>query len=256
VLNIDFLGPLAVSSAGRRSDVGSRKVRTVLAILALSPGVPIPFHLLVDELWADKPMGNARNALQANIARLRKILTNARAAEGADGDEVIHTVSSGYLLDVPPESVDAHRFRTLADLGAARVESSPREAIVLLEQALRLWRGPALFDVLDGERCRAEAARLDERRLTAREDLIAARLANAEERSVVPELKQLVAEHPERERLSEQLMLALYRTGRQTEALNVFHYIRSWLGDELGLEPGRSLRSLYQAILAQDVVLG
>jgi DNA-binding SARP family transcriptional activator len=252
-MHIDLLGTLSVSDSGRRSDVGSRKVRTVLALLALSPGVPIPFHRLVDELWADKPMGNTRNALHANIARLRKIL---ESADGRRGDELVRTVSSGYLLDIPKESVDVYRFLELADRGAVLAESSPTEAIILLEQALRLWRGPALFDVPEGLGCQAEATRLNERRLTAREDLIAARLANAEERTVVPELKQLVAEYPERERLSEQLMLALYRSGRQTEALSVFHYTRQWLGNELGLEPGRALRTLYQAILEQDTVLG
>jgi DNA-binding SARP family transcriptional activator len=252
-MHIDLLGTLSVSDSGQRSDVGSRKVRTVLALLALSPGVPIPFYRLVDELWADKPMGNTRNALHANIARLRKIL---ESADGRRGDELVRTVSNGYLLDIPKESVDVYRFLGLADRGAVLVESCPTEATILLEQALRLWRGPALFDVPDGPWCQAEATRLNERRLTAREDLIAARLANAEERTLVSELKQLVAEYPERERLSEQLMLALYRSGRQTEALSVFHYTRQWLGNELGLEPGRALRTLYQAILEQDAVLG
>jgi SARP family transcriptional regulator, regulator of embCAB operon len=253
VLNVDILGPLQLSISKNRKGIGSRKVRTVLALLALSPGVPIPLHQLVDEVWSGKPMGNARNALQANIARLRKIL---ELTNGRRGDELIRTVSSGYLLDVDEESVDAYRFLSMADRGSALVESAPQDAAALLEQALRLWRGPALFDVQDGDRCRAEAARLNERRLAVREDLIAARLANGEDRGVVPELKQLVAEYPERERLTEQLMLALYRSGRQTEALNVFHHARKRLGSELGLEPGRALRSLYQAILVQDQVLG
>ncbi|MBP2320256.1 DNA-binding SARP family transcriptional activator [Kibdelosporangium banguiense] len=246
-MRIQLLGPLSVSVPGRRGDVGSRKVRTVLARLALSPGVPVPCEQLVHELWGDKPMGNARNALQANIARLRKIL---------GGPDLVRTLGNGYLLDVPPQAIDVHRFGYLADQGSARVERAPKEAVHLLEAALRLWRGPALCDVLDGAWCRAEAGRLDERRLIAREDLIAARLANAEDRGVLSELKQLVTEHPERERLSEQLMLALYRSGRQSEALNVFHYTRTRLGKELGLQPSRALRSLYQAILVQDVVLG
>lgn len=247
MLRIDLLGPLAVSVPGHRGDVGSRKVRTVLARLALSPGVPVPFEQLVYELWGGKEMGNARNALQANITRLRKILGDA---------DLIRTLGSGYLLDVPPQAVDAHRFVYLATQGAARVQQAPKEAVHLLESALRLWRGPALSDVPDGAWCQAEAGRLNERRLTVREDLIAARLANSEDRGVLPELKQLVTEHPERERLSEQLMLALYRSGRQSEALNVFHYTRTRLGNELGLQPSRALRSLYQAILVQDVVLG
>jgi DNA-binding SARP family transcriptional activator len=247
VLRIDLLGPLAVRVPSHRGDIGSRKVRTVLARLALSPGVPVPVEQLVYELWGDKPMGNARNALQANITRLRKILRDA---------DLVRTLGSGYLLDIPPQAIDVHRFLFLADQGAARVRHAPKDAVQLLESALRLWRGPALCDVQDGTWCQAEAGRLNERRLTVREDLIAARLANSEDRGVLPELKQLVTEHPERERLSEQLMLALYRNGRQSEALNVFHYTRARLGTELGVQPSRALRSLYQAILVQDVVLG
>jgi DNA-binding SARP family transcriptional activator len=152
--------------------------------------------------------------------------------------------------------VDSRRFLDLAAQGAAHVEHQPAKAVQLLEAALGLWRGPALFDVCDGMRCRIEAAQLDERRLSVREDLITAKLANGEERGIVPELRQLAAEHPERERFSEQLMLALYRDGRQTEALDVFHRARRRLASELGLEPGRALRRLYQAILVQDQVLG
>jgi DNA-binding SARP family transcriptional activator len=252
-MEIQILGSLVLVAGERRIAIASRRVRTVLALLSLSPGTAVPFDQLVDEIWTDKPIGNARNALQANILRLRKLL---ELVTGRPGDELVRTVGGGYQLIVPSNSVDADRFLALAKRGSAKGKSRPEEAIELLEEALRLWRGPALFDVCDGLRCRIEAARLDERRLAAREDLIAAKLAVGAERGVVSELRQLTAEHPERERFSEQLMLALYRDGRQIEALEVFHHARKRLASELGLEPGRALRQLYQAILVQDRMLG
>ncbi|WP_158895016.1 AfsR/SARP family transcriptional regulator [Amycolatopsis anabasis] len=251
-MEIELLGSLSLQHNGRRFGVGSRKVRSVLALLALSPGSALSFDQITDELWADKSMSNVRNALQANIARLRKLL---ETITGQGGEELVRTVSSGYLLDVPAESVDTHRFLSLARHGAGLAESRPHDAIGVLREALLLWRGPALLDVAEGTRCRAAATHLDERRLTVQEDLIGARLAVGEERGVVHELKQLVVENPGRERLSEYLMLALYRSGRQSEAVSVFHRTRNWLRAELGLEPGRALRQLYQAILVQDRVL-
>jgi DNA-binding SARP family transcriptional activator len=253
-MRIDILGTLSLTGVnGKKFNIGSRKLRTVVALLALSPCTPVPIDELVEELWAERPVGNAPNALQANVARLRKLL---ETVSGRPGGELVRTSSGGYVLDVPPEDVDAHEFVTLADSGAKILQERPREAVDLLQRALRLWRGPALVDVPDGTRCRAGAGYLEERRLAAREDLVAARLSTGEERAVVSELRQLVAEHPERERLSEQLMLALYRTGRQTEALDAFHSLRNWLDEELGLQPNREVRGLYQAILSQDNVLG
>lgn len=251
-MDIQILGSVALVAGDRRIALASRRVRTVLALLALSPGAPVPFDHLVDELWADRSIGNARNALQAHILRLRKLL---EMVTGEPGDQIVRTVGGGYQLAVPPESIDAQRFLSLAERGSGHVTREPGEAIKLLDEALQLWRGPALFDVCDGLRCRMEAAQLDERRLSAREDLVTAKLANGEERRVVGELKRLTAEHPERERFSEQLMLALYRDGRQAEALDVFHHARKRLASELGLEPGRSLQQLYQAILVQDRML-
>ncbi len=251
-MKIELLGSLAVVDENRRCTVASAKVRTVLALLALSPGTPLTVGHFVDELWAGTPIGNARNALQANVFRLRRFL---ESVTGRPGDALVRTAGNAYVLDLPAESVDAHRFAGMADQAAAVLEHRPAEAIGVLEQALRIWRGPALFDVGEGIRCRAEALRLDERRLSAREDLITAKLANGEERGVIIELQRLAAEYPERERFSEQLMLALYRGGRQTEALDVFHHARTQLARELGLQPGYALRRLYQAILAQDTAL-
>lgn len=225
----------------------------MLALLALSPGRTVSSDQIEDELWAGRRMANARNALQANVVRLRRFLA---PITGLKGDELIRTVGGGYLLDVPPESVDAHRFLRWADTGAELVRTDPARAVVLLEEALALWRGPALLDAHDGLRIRIGAADLEERRITAYEDLVTAKLGVDAPRISVPELRQAAADHPERERLSELLMLALYREGRQSEALDVFHRARRRLAGDLGLEPGPALHSAYQAILEQDELLG
>lgn len=253
MLEINVLGSMSIGYGQRVHGVAARRVRTILAMLALGPGRPLPFDELANELWAERRMVNARNALQANVVRLRRQL---ELITGHSGDLLVRTVSNGYLLDVAPESVDVHRFHRLADRGAAAVDVDPAEALVHLEKALALWRGPALFDAAEGPRCSNEATRLHERRLGVQEDLITAKLAVGQTRHVLAELHQLVAQYPERERFSEQLMVALYRNGRQVEALNVFHRTRKQLASGLGLEPSPSMHRIYQAILVQDRVLG
>ncbi|GAA2398733.1 AfsR/SARP family transcriptional regulator [Streptomyces glaucosporus] len=224
-----------------------------MTLLALSPGVPVHFDQIVDELWPNQSMANPRNALQANVGRLRKFL---KTVAGQGGDLLVRTAGNGYVLDVPAEAVDAHRFVEMADTGTELVRRDPVGAVAKLESALSLWRGPALLDACDGLRCRVRAAYLEERRITAYEDLIESKLAIDVERVPLAELRQLADEHSGHERLSELLMLALYRDGRQGEALEVFHGARRRLADDLGLEPGRALRRVYQAILNQDETLG
>lgn len=248
-MELRILGPLVLVHGGRHHAIASERNRTLLALLALSDEFPVPAHQLIDGLWADRPMQDARNALQANVARLRKLL---ESLTGIRGDALVRTVNSGYLLALPKQAVDAHQFVALAGVGESAVSDRPSEAIEILERALELWHGPALFDVCDGLRCGMEAAHLEERRLSVRQDLITAKLAVGAARGVVSELRALTVEHPERERFSEQLMLALYRDGRQTEALDVFHGARKRLAIELGVEPGHGLRRLYEAILVQD----
>ncbi|MFE0171841.1 BTAD domain-containing putative transcriptional regulator [Streptomyces sp. NPDC059002] len=252
-MEINILGSLNIEHDGERTVPASQRASFILSFLALTPGCPVSFDQIVDELWAGRSMANARNALQANIGRLRKILKDVT---GMNGDLVVRTVGTGYLLDVSPEAVDANRFVNMADKGGVLCQRDPRAAVAQLEAALALWRGPALLDGSDGLRCRARAADLEERRVTAYEDLVAVKLAIDAERVPLAELRQLAAEHSERERLSELLMLALYRDGRQAEALEVFHGARRRLADDLGLEPGRALHSAYQAILTQDEGLG
>ncbi|MEU3448176.1 AfsR/SARP family transcriptional regulator [Streptomyces thermolilacinus] len=252
-VEINLLGPLYLKRGREQYTMVSKRASVVLTLLALSPGTPVLFDQIVDELWADRSMANARNALQANVGRLRKFL---KMVTGLDGESLVRTVGSGYVLDIPPHAVDAHRFVELADTGAGLARHNPVEAVARLEEALMLWRGPALLDTCDGLRCRVQAACLEERRITAYEDLTAVRLRIDAERVPLAELRQLALENSGRERLSELLMLALYRDGRQAEALEVFHGARRRLADDLGLEPGRGLHRAYQAILTQDDVLG
>jgi DNA-binding SARP family transcriptional activator len=143
----------------------------------------------------------------------------------------------------------------MAERGALLVKDDPGRAIVILQSALSLWHGPALTDTGDGFLCKSGAVRLEERRISAQEDLASVRLQVGDDRIAVTELQQLVGRYPERERFSEQLMLALYRCGRQMEALAVFHSTRRWLSIELGLEPNRALEIMYRAILAHDPIL-
>ncbi len=252
-MEISVLGPLLVGDGLTTVRIGAKKIRVMLAMLAMNAGQVVPFDELIDEMWGEAPLKNARNALQANVTRMRKVLGTLDV--GVADQPVIHTVENGYMLELPHNGLDANRFMRDSEQGAGLIEARPQEAVALLRRSLELWRGPALLDASDGPRCRAAGLRLDEQRKTAREDLIAAQLRVGDAGIVVPELQQLLAQYPERERFSELLMLALYRCGRQTEAINIFHRTRKWLDQELGLKPGRGLHHLYQAILTQDPTL-
>lgn len=247
---ISILGPMLVGDGDRTVGLRAKKIRVMLTMLALNPGQVVAFDELIDELWGEAPLKNARNALQANVKRMRRSLGEL----GLDSPEkpLIRTVDNGYLLEAPDDALDAYRFLRTAEKGASLVSRDPQESMDLLRKSLSMWRGPALLDASDGPRCRAVALRLDEQRKTAREDLIEAQLQAGEAGVVVAELKQLLAQYPERERFSEQLMIALYRCGRQSEAVDIFHRTRKWLDQELGLKPSRRLHHVYQAILVQD----
>jgi SARP family transcriptional regulator, regulator of embCAB operon len=248
-MRISVLGAMTVSGGGRERPVRPNRVRAILAVLALSCGEVVSTDQIIDELWEQRSLGNARNALQANVARLRRFLDSV---EPGVGSSAVRTSSHGYVLVLPADCVDVKVFEAQADHATELLFSAPLRAIAELEAALGMWRGTALLDAGGGLRCRVEATRLEERRLDVHKKLIEARMTVGADRGVVSELKQLGAEHPGDERLSELLMLALYRSGRQGEALAVFQCIRSWLDSELGLEPGPSLRRVQQAILTQD----
>ncbi|QDQ14802.1 AfsR/SARP family transcriptional regulator [Streptomyces spectabilis] len=252
-MHINILGPVSVATEGKRHGIQANKVRAMLAALALDAGRAVSHADLADELWAGQPLGNTRNALQAHATRLRKVLDGHEARP--PGTTLLRAVRGGYRLDVPPGCVDGNTFLDLATRGAAALDACPERAIELLQAGLELWQGPALLDAGDGLRCRGAAALFDERRLTVREDLIRARLAVGDASRAVAELRRLVAQHPLRERFCELLMLALYRTGRQAEALELFHVTRRRLDEELGVQPGIVLQRRHTEILSQDPAL-
>jgi DNA-binding SARP family transcriptional activator len=234
-----LLGPLEVRSDGREVAVGRGKQRALLALLLLNAGRVVSAERLIDELWGEDPPATVATALQVYVSRLRTTL----------GADLIATREPGYVADVAPEAIDLYRFEAL--VRAAR-SSAPEEAAVLLRDALALWRGPPLADV----DLRREAARLDELRLDALERVLELELGLGKHAELVPELEALVREQPLRERFQEQLMLALYRSGRQAAALDTYRDARRALVEELGIEPGERLQRLEQAVLRNDRALG
>lgn len=245
---VRLLGTVSVNIDGGLRDIRASKVRAMLATLALDPGRPLSYDDLAAELWSGRSLSNARNAVQAHAARLRKLIDGP-------GGIAVRAVPNGYLLDVAPEEVDASRFLTLASRGAALARTEPHRAIGLLEEAMLLWRGPALLDAGDGLRCRSAAVLFEERRLGVWEDITTARLAVGDHVTAAADLGPLVTQYPLREVFCEQLMLALYRCGRQSDALATFHRTRARLDEEMGLQPSRRLRQCYADILAQDPAL-
>jgi DNA-binding SARP family transcriptional activator len=243
-----ILGPLEIlDDEGASVALRGSRERAVLALLLLSANRVVSTERLADDLWGDRPPEGAAHALQVHVSRLRKAL------RAAGGDEVLVTRPPGYLLRVDPAAVDAVRFDDLLAQGreeAARGDH--HQAAVTLRDALGLWRGPALADVADAPAARAEAARLEEASLAALEDRVEADLACGRHGQLVAELDALTRAHPLRERLWAQRMVALYRTGRQAEALLAYQELRAVLGEGLGLEPSGALQRLETAILRQE----
>ena len=245
---MDFLilGPLEVREQDRVVSLGGTRQRALLAILLTRANQVVSKSRLIDELWGEEPPETAANVLQVYVSRLRKVLP----------PELLLTRSPGYVLRLDPAQLDLHRFERLVEQAGETLAAGVAEAAAsTLREALALWRGPAFADFVERPFARAEAARLDELRLTALERRIEADLALGRHGELVGELKALIDEHPLRERLRGQLMLALYRSGRQAEALDVYRETRRRLVGELGIEPGPALHELEQAILRQDPAL-
>ena len=241
------LGPLEVSTAGQPLSLGGPKQRAVLALLLLNANAVVPRDRLIAEIWGHEPPPQVEASLRVYVARLRKLLATENGSRS-----IVETKPNGYVLRIEPEALDLNRFRALVasaetELAAGR----PADAAAQLAEALGLWRGPALVDLAEDEWARREGAVLEELRLRALEERVEADLAVGRHADVVAELEALVAEHPYRERLTHQLMLALYRTGRQPEALEAYASASRRLRDEFGLEPTRELRALERAILEQ-----
>jgi YVTN family beta-propeller protein len=242
-MDFRILGPLEVMADGRQVPLGGGRQRAVLAILLIHRREVVSVDRLADELWGDRPPDTATKTVQVYVSRLRKLL----------GNGALVTRGGGYALDVGDEQVDADRFERLAREGRDALEAGDaRAAAERLRAALELWRGEPLADFGYEDFARNEAARLEELRLGVLEDRIEADLALGRHGALVSELESLVAEHPTRERLRGQLMLALYRSGRQPEALETYRDFRARLDRELGLEPGPELQRLERAILTQD----
>lgn len=238
-----LLGSLGVLVEGRELSLGGTRQRAVLAILLLHRGEVVSVDRVVDELWGERPPDTATKTVQVYVSRLRKEL----------GEGVLVTRGGGYVLEVDADQVDAYRFELLAGAGREALDrGDANSAAQTLREALDLWRGPPLADFSYESFAQNEIARLEELRLVALEERIEADLALGRHDALVPELEALVAEHPTRERLRGQLMLALYRSGRQAEALEGYRDARRALDEQLGLEPGPELQRLERAILAQD----
>ena len=229
MLEIRLLGPLEARDGERTIEVRRQKLRALLAVLALDAGRVVSKDGLVDRLWGEHAPGGAAHALESYVSQLRKLL----------GGSAIQTRTPGYLLDVAPEQVDALRFERLVG------EWQP-------EQALALLRGSPLSDVAMEPFAAAQIARLEELELSAREQVVEVRLEQGRHAEVVPELERLVTATPYRERLRALLMLALYRSGRQADALAAYRSAREALVDGLGIEPGAELQELERAILRHD----
>jgi DNA-binding SARP family transcriptional activator/ABC-type branched-subunit amino acid transport system substrate-binding protein len=243
-----ILGPLEVLDGDRRVELGGHKQRALLAVLLLNANEVVSQDRLADELWGETPPATAVKTLQAHVSRLRKALHG--------GGVTLETRGPGYVLRVDAEDIDSEVFRTkLEQARRALADGKPEEAAPQLREALALWRGPPLTDFAYEPFAQSEIAHLEEIRLAALEERNEAELALGHHEALVPELEALVAAHPLRERLLGQLMLALYRSGRQAEALHAYERGRQLLATELGLAPSAGLQQLHRQILEQDEAL-
>jgi DNA-binding SARP family transcriptional activator len=245
---VDFrlLGPLEVVDNGHILPLGGAKQRALLASLLLRANEVVSTDRLIDEIWGEAPPPTAVKVVQVYVSQLRKVIEPS-------GGHVILTQPPGYMARLEPGELDVHRFERLVDDGRAALASGrPDRASDLLREALDLWRGPALADFAHELFAQPAVARLEELRIAALEERAGADLALGRHAELVGELEALVAEHPLRERLREALMLALYRSGRQAEALEAYQDARRALVEELGINPGTSLQELERAILRHD----
>src|SRR6266536_2018600 len=253
---VDFLllGPLEARQAGRPLRLGSIKHRVLLAKLLLHANQVVSTDELIDTVWGEQPPLTVRQSLQNHVASLRRAIEATGAP--ANPPRTLRTRDPGYLLEVDPDQLDLHRFRRLVDEGRGTLDGGEATtAVRLLHEALSLWRGPVLSDVVAAGAAWPELVGIDEERVAALEARLEADIALGRHLEMIGELEGLVRLHPLREHLHGQLMLALYRCGRQADALGAYRAARRILVDELGIEPSLRLQRLEQAILAQDPAL-
>jgi DNA-binding SARP family transcriptional activator len=252
-MELKILGAFEVSHEGRPLPLAGAKPKAVLAILALHANEVVSSDRLAEELWS-RPPETARAALQVYVAQLRKLFDPGRS-RGEQGS-VLLTRFPGYLLQIAPDQLDSHRFeRLLREGSATRAGGDASTAAVLIREALSLWRGPALADFVYEPFAQTEIARLEDLRLTALEERIEADLALGAHADLTGELESLASAYPLRERLRAQLMLALYRSGRQADALAAYMAAHRTLDEQLGIAPGPVLHRLQEQILGQDPAL-
>jgi DNA-binding SARP family transcriptional activator/pimeloyl-ACP methyl ester carboxylesterase/class 3 adenylate cyclase len=244
------LGPLEVTSGGRPLSVGGTRARAVLAFLLLNANAVVSADRLADELWPGLAPGRAAANLQVRLSELR------RALRAAGEEDRLATRAPGYVLRVGPGELDVLRFQQLATSGREALAAGDAAAAVrFLDESLATWRGPALADLGDLPFAAAEQARLEEERLAVLESRVDAQLMCGRHREPIAELETLTTAYPLRERFWSQRLLALYRAGRQADALRAYRELRSTLIDQLGIEPGPELRDLEERILRQDSAL-
>ena len=247
-IHFRILGPLEVLRDGVAVQPTSAKQRVLLAVLVVRAGEVVPADTLVDAVWPERPPATATGTLQNYISQLRKAIEPGVSSGAAP--RMLVTAEPGYRLVIPSQDLDAWRFeRLLAEGRAAVHDGRAAMAVQLLAEGLALWRGPALADVADVELVRHEAQRLDALRVSAVEARLEADVALGRHHELVAELEGLVAVYPLRERLWALLMVCLYRTGRQADALGAFQQLRHRLADELGLDPSSELVQLEHDIL-------
>ncbi|WP_330301447.1 AfsR/SARP family transcriptional regulator [Streptomyces sp. NBC_00503] len=256
-MKIQVLGPLSAEVNGGSIVPTARKPRQILTLLALYPGRVMPVPTLMEEIWGIDLPQSALTTLQTYILQLRRRLGTAMGPGGPGGaKDVLATRHGGYLLQIPPESVDVHAYETLVAQGHRAFEAGDDErAADCLRTALNLWQGPALVDVQVGPILEIEVMRLEESRLVTVERRIDVDLRLGRHTELLAELAELMARHPQHEGLHSQAMVALYRSGRQATALDVYRRLRGRLIEDLGVEPSPQLQRLHQAMLAVDPAL-
>ncbi len=255
LVSVDFqvLGPLEVWDGERGIPLGGSKARSLLAILLLNSNRVVPTTRLIELLWGHEPPDTARNSLQVHVSQLRKAL----GRRAVDEDLRLLNHESGYVLQIAEDELDLNRFVALADQGREAVATKQHEcAVQVLDAALGLWRGMPFGEFIEQPWAVLEVKRLEELRLRVLEDRTEAMMALGRHVEVLAELEGLVAQHPLRERLCGQLMLALYRAGRQADAIGVYHRTRERLVDELAVSPGADLQKLLKQLLNHDPALG
>ncbi|WP_084735883.1 AfsR/SARP family transcriptional regulator [Actinophytocola xinjiangensis] len=245
-----LFGSVGLVSDGRLLAIQGGRQRTLLATLLINSGKVVTKEQFFEELWEGRGLVKANNALQALVTRLRKLLRTTFGDEFAA--QRLVTLPTGYVLHAEPDEIDAKLFERLVAVAHNELATDPLRARDLLGEALDLWDGPVLEGVSGGPMCHSSVLHYEESRLAAIEDRFQACIVAGIQGGVISELKKMAMLYPWRERLAEMLMVALYRSGRQADALREYNVVRRRLVDELGMEPSAMLQDRMQAILNQD----